>query len=383
MSNQSDATILSGAHVIDPSQGIDQIVDIAIADGKIVDPSSLPGDVEQLDLSGSYLTPGWIDIHVHVYGTLGFGDPDSIGIWQGVTSYVEAGGPGIGTLGEFVAMHEGRTKTSLYAGPYIRPLGILSLNFLENDVRTITNVPIADWLDFQAAHPGLLRYIKVGSFSGYGRGPVKLAKGLSEILSLPLYAHIGEHQLEKGEDSAYEVYDIAEAGDIVTHIYHGNACGILDAEGQVRPIVRRAKDRGVLFDVGFGGYNFSWNVAEKAYAQGFLPDLISSDLQQFNVIDPACSLANVMTCFLRLGLSLNQVIECVTSAPAQALCLTDVAGSLKPGLPADLTVFRLKDGEISLSDTRGQMRSFDKTIVPMLAFKNGKRFRQRSAAMSG
>ena len=196
---------LKGAHVIDPAQGIDGVRDIAIENGKFRPVEGLPANVETIDLTGSYLTPGWIDIHVHVYGTLGFADPDSIGVCQGVTSYVEAGGPGIGTLDEFLALlGGGDLKTTLYAGPYIRPLGILGLNFIESDVRTLTNIPIADWLDFKKAHPDLLRYIKVGAFSGYGYGPTKIGKGLAEVLDLPLYAHIGEHQLQPGNQSASE-----------------------------------------------------------------------------------------------------------------------------------------------------------------------------------
>jgi len=354
--------LLKGAHVIDPAQGIDGIKDIAIENGKIRPVEGLPPDIETIDLKGSYLTPGWIDIHVHVYGTLGFADPDSIGVCQGVTSYVEAGGPGIGTLDEFLALlGDGSLKTTLYAGPYIRPLGILGLNFIESDVRTLTNIPIADWLDFKKAHPGLLRYIKVGAFSGYGYGPTKIGKGLAEILDLPLYAHIGEHQLQPGNEAAYEIYRVSEAGDIVTHIYHGNECGILDKDGKILP------------DVGFGGFNFSWRVAERAWAQNFFPDIISSDLQQFNVAGPAYSLANVMACFMKLGMSLKDAVEKVTSVPAKALRMTDVAGSLKPGLPADITVFRVDKGAYTLTDTTNHTRPFDQKIVPLITFKNGER----------
>jgi len=373
MDTASRVVLLKGAHVVDPGQGIDRIVDIAVENDKIRALDNLPANAEVVDLTGCYLSPGWVDIHVHVYGTLGFADPDSIGVYQGVTSYVEAGGPGIGTLDEFLALLGGRTVTSLYAGPYLRPLGILSVNFIEGDVRTISNVPITDWLDFKKAHPGLLRYLKVGAFSGYGLGPTKLAKGLAEILGLPLYAHIGEHQLQPGNSSAYEIYKVSEAGDIVTHIYHGNECGILDRDGKVLPVVRQAKDRGVLFDVGFGGYNFSWRVAEKAYAQDFVPDIISSDLQQFNVAGPAYSLANVATCFLKLGLSLRQVIERITINPARALGMTDIAGTLKPGMPADITVFRLESGAFELSDTVSHTRTFDRRLVPTITFKNGQR----------
>src|SRR3982074_3007559 len=156
MDSANQPVVLKGAHVIDPGQGIHGIVDIAIENGKVRSLDNLPADAQTIDLAGSYLSPGWVDIHVHIYGTLGFADPHSIGPHP---------------RAELRAWGGGRTGSSLYAGPYLPPLGILSLNFIEGDVRTITNIPIADWLDFKKAHPGLLRYLKVGAFSGYGYGP--------------------------------------------------------------------------------------------------------------------------------------------------------------------------------------------------------------------
>jgi dihydroorotase len=135
-----------------------------------------------------------------------------------------------------------------------------------------------------------------------------------------------------------------------------------------------ADRRGVLFDIGFGGYNFSWDVAEKAFAQGVLPHILSSDLQQFNVNGPVYSFANVLSVFLQLGLSLPEVIARATINPAKALKLDDRAGSLQPGMPADVTVFRVEDGEFSLADCHKKSRAADKRIAPVMAFKNGRRF---------
>src|SRR5580692_231015 len=114
MKNAAGRLVLKHAHVIDPSLDIDRVADVALADGKIAavgDVAPLPTD-RTVDCTGSYVSPGWIDIHVHAYGRLGFADPDSIGIYQGVTSFVEAGGPGIGTFDEFLAMMD--TQTRLY-----------------------------------------------------------------------------------------------------------------------------------------------------------------------------------------------------------------------------------------------------------------------------
>lgn len=161
---------------------------------------------------------------------------------------------------------------------------------------------------------------------------------------------------------------------MITHLYHGNLGQVIDADGKVLPVVRDAERRGVIFDLGFGGYNFSWDVAEKAFAQDLVPHTISSDLQQFNVVRPVKSLANVMSAMLRLGMPLPEVVKRVTGNAAKAISLTDRAGSLKPGLPADITVFRVNTGEYKISDCYTKIRNAEKEIVPFITFKNGKRF---------
>lgn len=375
MTQTTGVRILRGAHVIDSTRGLDRVVDVAIENGRI---HSIGEDVpgaEIVDVSGCHLSAGWIDIHVHVYGTLGFADPDSIGVCQGVTTFIEAGSPGIDTLDEFSAVMDGRTKTRLYVGPYcMRPIGLISLNFIEGDtIRTLTHIPIVKWLDYMAEHGDDLRYLKIGAYGGFGVGAMRMAKGLAETLERPLYIHIGEQQLQEGTDDAYEAFNIADRGDIVTHVFTGNKYGILDDDGRILPSVLAAERRGVRFDVGMGGYNFSWDVAEKTMAQGLVPSIISSDLQQFNVLGPVYSLAHVMGACMRLGLDLRETIDRVTINPARALALDDRAGSLAPGMPADITVFRVESGEYEIRDTGTGVRTADRRLVPVMAFKDGER----------
>lgn len=364
---------LKNAHVIDPDQNIDGLSNVRISNGKIeaigADISAAGADV--LDLAGSYLTPGWIDIHVHAYGALGFSDPDSIGVDQGVTSVVDAGGTGILTLDEFVALVGDRTTTSVYAGAHVHPLGIIGF---EESGRGLNNIAVEQWVEWAAAHPGVLRYLKVSAYSLPNSGPLYVAKGLSEILGLPLYQHIGEMEEPPPYPTlAEDAFKLAQAGDIITHVYHNNPGKILDENGKVQPYVSDARRRGVLFDIGFGSMNFSWPIAEKSFAQDLFPNFISSDLQQFNIVYPCHSLSNVMSIFMRLGMPIRNIIECVTSNPANALKLTDRAGSLQVGLPADITVFHVEDGEFELFDCYKQSRKADRKIVPTMAFKNGKR----------
>jgi dihydroorotase len=376
MSAAAESIVLQGAHVIDPEHSIGRVADVHIAGGKVqwVGQGELPQNVKRIDVSGHYLSPGWIDLHVHAYGTLGFSNPDLVGVYQGVTSFVDAGGPGIGVLDQFMELL-GELETSLYAGAFIRPFGLLGLNFIEGDVRSLGEVPITRWVDFAKQNRDMLRYIKCNAMGDYGPGTLKITKGLAEILGLPLYMHIGEFQLQTPEHLlAPEAFRIAERGDMITHLYHGNLGRVLDDKGRILEVVRDAERRGVLFDLGFGGYNFSWEVAEKAFAQDLVPHTISSDLQQYNVVRPVKSLANVMSAMMRLGLSLEQIIERVTSAPAKALSLTDRAGTLKPGMPADITVFRIESGEFEMLDCYTKVRKAEKRFVPVIAFKNGKRF---------
>ena len=377
MTSEPGRTILKGGHVIDPAQGIDRIADISIADGKIEaigDVTHLKGEI--IDLGGLYVCPGWVDLHVHAYGTLGFGDPDSIGIYQGVTTIVDAGGSGIGTLDEFNALlGDGQTATNLYAGPHLHPFGIIGLSYIEDEVRSFNAVPIADWQDWIAAHPGFVRYLKAGAYGLMGTMPLYMGKGVAELIGVPFYLHIGEYRVQENHPRTdIAGFDIVQSGDIVTHIYHGNLGNVLDDNGKVAPHVRAAERRGVIFDIGMGGYNFSWDVAEKAYAQDLVPHVISSDLQQFNVCSPVFSLANVISICMRIGMSLADVIEKVTVAPARALSLADVAGALRPGMPADVTVFKLEEGAFQLIDCDTHSRDAEQRILPVMAFKSGQKF---------
>ena len=159
--NSLERIVIKDGHVIDPAQGIDRIADVLIEGGRIarVGDGAMPEEAEVVDATGHYVSPGFVDVHIHAYGTLGFADPDSLGIWQGVTSFVEAGGPGIGTFDEFLALLEGRTITDLYAGLWLRPIGLLGVNYIEGDARSLMEISIAKWMDAVADHGDVLRYV--------------------------------------------------------------------------------------------------------------------------------------------------------------------------------------------------------------------------------
>lgn len=374
--NAASIHVLRGAHVLDTAQGIDRVTDVLMQDGKILDIGDglAPADAQITDFSGHILTPGWIDNHVHTYGTLGFSDPDSIGIWQGVTSFVDAGGPGIATMDEFMALMDGYVDTHLYAGPYIRPLGIIGAQFTEGDIRSLNGFPIPQWLDFMERHPGVIRFLKIAALSSYGSGPIKMGKGLAEVIGVPLYGHIGEFQMLPENPCAYELFKVSQAGDMIAHPYHNSGARIIDKNKKLMPEVVDARDRGVLFDIAFGSYNYSWDVAEAAYSQGLPPDIISSDLQQFNAIGPVYSLSHIMSILMCLGMSFKEVVKAVTETPAKAIGIDKIAGSLKPGMPAEITISKLETGKYEFFDTEGKSRIGTQRVVPVCAYLKGKRY---------
>ncbi|PVD37034.1 hypothetical protein C0Q70_04027 [Pomacea canaliculata] len=163
-------------------------------------------------------------------------------------------------------------------------------------------------------------------------------------------------------------------GDIHTHTYHNHPGGIVDSSGRVIQDVLDARKRGVLFDVGHGAGSFSWDSLEACARDGFWPDLISTDLHVESMNGPAYDLTSVMTKLLHAGMPLVDVISAVTSKPAAAIGKSNIIGSLKVGMEADVTILRIEECSIELEDTVGQTRKVTKRIVPVRVFRAGKEY---------
>jgi dihydroorotase len=160
-------------------------------------------------------------------------------------------------------------------------------------------------------------------------------------------------------------------GDVVTHCFHGNEGGILDDRGRLFPDVMRAKERGVLFDVGHGVGSFSYDVARQAIAQGFPPDTISSDLHAHNVAGPAYDQATTLSKLLHVGMGLADIIRASTTAPARAVRREETLGALLPGREADLSVFELRSGHWALPDAAGATEIVEQILVPRIVIRSG------------
>ena len=364
------------ATLIDPAQGIHACKDVAFSDGLVVAVADDIGPDEArqvIDGTDKLLTPGWIDLHVHVFdGVSHLGIPaDPNCIAKGVTTAVDAGSAGADTFPGFRKYVIEVSDTRLYAQLNISSQGMLSPQLGEFD--DLRWVDVDRSLQTIEANRDLILGVKVRltrntiCSQSAGIQPLHLAREAADAAGLPIMVHPQDAWTE----SLADILAVMRGQDIMTHCFHGSSgCGILDEQGQVRQSVLAAAERGVIFDVGHGAGSFNWGVAETALAQGFLPQTISSDLHHYNVEGPVFDLATTATKFLHLGLSLDEVIARVTSVPAQAIA-KDQIGTLQVGAWGDATLLALETGAFDLADSHSQVRSGRQRLRPVTVIKGG------------
>jgi len=219
-------------------------------------------------------------------------------------------------------------------------------------------------------HPDLIVGVKVRlGYQMVGNDPepaLRLARQAAERLGLPLMVHI----IDMRRPITWLLRHLGQ-GDIVTHCFHANEGGILAPDGRLYPEVASARARGVIFDVGHGAGSFAYRVARAAFAQGFPPDTVSSDLHAHNVAGPVYDQATTLSKLLHCGMSLAEVVAATTTAPAAAIRRSGEVGTLAPGSTADLTGFELRAGEWLLPDGAGDTEPVETLIVPRLAVRAG------------
>nr|WP_153880258.1 amidohydrolase/deacetylase family metallohydrolase [Citrobacter freundii] len=349
----------------------DTVSDIAVKDGKIAALGEITDPaVKTVDLRGEcYVSAGWIDSHVHCYpkSPIYHDQPDSIGIATGVTTVVDAGSTGADDIDDFYTLTREAT-TDVYALLNISRVGLIAQNELAN----MANIDADAVKQAVQRHPDFIVGLKARMSSSVvgenGIIPLDHAKTMqAQNGDLPLMVHIGNNPPDLDE-----VAERLTAGDIITHCYNGKPNRILTPEGELRASVTRAISRGVRLDVGHGTASLSFAVAKRAISLGILPHTISSDIYCRNRISgPVHSLANVMSKFLAIGMSLPQVIECVTASAADGLRLKN-KGRLQVGLDADLTLFTLKRQPAVLVDAENDSLQAEQLLVPLAAIRAGK-----------
>ncbi len=376
--------LIKGGTLIDPAQNIHADKDIAFAEGLVAavgDDLSTEDARNAVDASGRIVTPGMIDLHVHVFpGVSHFGiEPDPTCLARGATTVVDAGSAGADIFPGFRKFVINVSETRILAQLNISSQGMLTREIGEFEIPEYANVDKACRMIEQ--HRDLILGVKVrltrGSIVSERSGmlPLHRAREAADAAGLPIMVHPQAAWC----DSLDDILELMGERDILTHCFHGMECGILDEQGQVRPSVYEAMERDVVFDVGHGAGSFAWEVVESAMAQGVQPQTISSDLHIYNVDGPVYDLANVVTKFLHLGLSLDDAIAKVTSVPAQTILMAEKIGTLAPGAWGDAVVFELREGEHQLVDAQGQTRVGRQALVPVAVVKGGQVYRQNKS----
>jgi dihydroorotase len=367
--------VLKGGHVIDPKNGIDAVRDVAIKDRKIAAVAShiqAGPDAKVVDVTGLYVTPGLVDIHIHAYAGTGelhsyVGDhglyPDGFTLRSGVTTAVDAGSSGWKNFPDFKEHIIDRSITRVLA--FINIVGAGMRPRYEQNL---------DEMDAQAAAAEALKYpdvivgIKTAHFNGPEWTPVEHAVQAGTIANIPVMVDFGAFRPERPYEEL--VTTKLRPGDISTHMYLDDV-PMLDAEGKVRPYLFAARKRGVIFDVGHGGGSFLFRQAAPAIRQGFVPDSISTDLHNDSMNSGMKDMLNVMSKFLTLGIPLKDVIRMSTSNPAHEI-KHDELGNLSIGSDADVAVLSLEKGHFGFVDTFGARMRGSEKLVCQLTVRDGR-----------
>ncbi len=350
--------ILKGGRVIDPSQGIDAVMDVGFKSGKVaaVAPNLDTGKAASRDVSGLIVAPGLIDLHTHVYwgGTsLGI-DAEEFCRSSGVTTSVDTGSAGPGNFMGFRKHVIEPAEVRILAYLHVSHAGIYGFSNTvmvgeSENLRLMDPVTAAKVAD---ANRDVIVGIKVRvgrhASGDQGVAPLDIALQVADEIGLPLMCHIDEPP-----PTYEEVIAKLRPGDVLTHAFRPFPNAPCTAQGTVRPAVLAARKRGVLFDIGHGMGSFSYKTARAMLANGFLPDTISSDVHALCINGPAFDQVTTMSKFLCLGMSLNEVIKASTENAAFALKRPEL-GSLKPGSVGDATILSVDEGQFDYVDATGE-----------------------------
>jgi dihydroorotase len=350
--------LIKGGRVIDPAKGIDRRADVAFADGKVlgVEDDILPDNAKVLiDAGGRIVTPGLIDLHTHVYwGGTSIGiEADAIARRAGTTTFVDAGTAGPANFLGFRRHVIEHSRARILAFLNISFAGIFafSAKVMVGECDDIRLCDPAEAVRVARDHLDLAVGVKVrvGKIaSGADTAPYGLARIAADELSLPLMTH-----LDLPPPTHADVVPTMKPGDILTHCFRPFPNAPIISGRRIKAEVLAARARGVIFDIGHGMGSFSYDTAEAMMREGFLPDVISSDVHSLCVHGPAYDLLVTLSKFVSLGMPLADVIRAATVAPAAAIRRPDL-GTLAPGTVGDASVLELRDGAFDYVDSTGR-----------------------------
>ena len=365
-------TLLKGGHVLDPKNHINGLMDVAVTGGRIsrVAANIAPAEAKKtIDVSGLYVTPGLIDIHVHVYTRQGSRkgadssvQPDAFSFRSGVTTMVDAGTSGWRDFPDFRDRIVAHSRTRVLA--FLNIVGAGMGTGKEDDPAEMDAEAAARMAKANAA---TVVGFKSAHYNGAGWESIDNAVKAGKLADIPVMVDFG--YVNQVRNIGTLLRDKLRAGDIYTHCYSGHREELTD-KGQVNPAMWDGRRRGVVFDLGFGAGSFYWYVAVPAFEQKFYPDSISTDLHSGSMNGGMKDMANTMSEILNLGPSLEEVVRMSTWNPAKEIKRPQL-GNLDPGAEADIAVLRLDRGRFGFLDSAGAKNYGNQMLVCELTMRKG------------
>jgi dihydroorotase len=368
--------LLKNGTVIDPKNNLNARRDVAITGNKIaavaasIDPAQAK---KTIDVQGLYVAPGFVDLHVHVF----YGDaasysdgglsvlPDAHSFRSGVTTVVDAGTAGSRNFEIFKKRIIDRSKTRVLA--LINIVGAGMGGTVEQNKDDMSPAPI---VALKRKYPEIVVGVKTAHYAGPEWVAVDNAVEAGRGADIPVMVDFGTFHIERPHEEL--VLKHLRPGDMYTHLYLP-AVPMLDKDGKVRPYLWEGRKRGVKFDAGHGGGSFVFRQAVPAIKQGFIPDSISTDLHASSMNGGMKDMTNVMSKFLNMGMTLEQVIRASTWHPAQQIKRTDL-GHLTVGAPADVAVFSVQKGSYGFVDVYGAKLKGTQVIVAEMTLRDGRMY---------
>jgi predicted amidohydrolase len=366
---------IAGGTIIDPERGMNAPGDVLMRGGAVVEAPK--GETVEADATinavGCLVLPGLIDFHCHLYsgGTESGVPADSALLPMGVTTGVDAGSCGSANYESFVRTIAATSQVRVFSLLNISPEGLIVTRYPEElNPRHYDEPRIAELLQrYRGQCVGLKIRLSKEIVGELGGKPLERTLQIAERLGCAVTVHTTDPPISPDEIAA-----MLRPGDVYCHMYQGVGETIVGADGKVRPRLYDARRRGVRFDTANGRKNFSFRVARAALADGFLPDIISSDLTRKTLFSEyVFSLPLTMMKFLKLGMSIESVVAACTSAPARQLGMKGKLGTLAPGAFADVAIFRReKKQPVTVRDESGESVTLDDWLIPQMTILGGR-----------
>lgn len=363
--------VIKGGTVVSPGCRSGKL-DVAIEGNRIAAiESSFPPDAAArvVDAGGLIVTPGLVDLHTHVYHNATYWGivADPVAARTGVTTWLDVGSAGAYNFGGFRRWIVEPSHARIFALLNISSIGLAAPTW------ELANLNYCD-VDMCCRIVDVSRDLILGikcrmdaNTTGGSMEPLRRARSAADNCGLPLMVHVGI-----GPPTIEQVLDLMRPGDILTHCFTGHNMRIVDERGLLLECAKRARDTGVVFDIGHGAGSFSFDTARALIGNGYLPDVISSDIHQLSVNGPLFDLPTCLSKFLALGMSLEDVVRAATVRPASVMRMEHEIGSIRVGALADIALFRLVEGKFSFYDVFMQRLDGKQLLVNQLTICDGR-----------